>query len=364
MKRFHVDKYSALYLWAVFMIWFGLTRSDTFLTGTTLKLVLAENVITGVLALAFLVPLTTGTYDLSIGAMMSMSLVITTTLAKNHTVSPIIGIFIALGACAVAGTISGFFVVKLRVNSFIATLGMSQVITAFVLYTADQSIAGVFPKSYLNIGQRKLFGQPMFVYYLFILAIIIWFVLEYTPVGRFMFATGGNPEAARLAGVRTDRLVWGSLVASSLIAGFAGIIFSWKVGNFSQSIGPGFLFPAVAAVFFGASQLKGRPNVWGTLIALYALAWGVKGLQLTFSSNTIWIEPLFQGLSLLAAVSLASYQGTVKIRKRKTEHASPSATTSEPPPGLVDSSQLSESGELGVEHERVAGVDLDDHTTG
>lgn len=330
MRRFRVDKYSALYLWAVFMIWFGTTRSDTFLTGTTLKLVLSENVITGVLALAFLVPLTTGTYDLSIGAMMSMALVITTTLAKNHTVSPILGIFIALGACAIAGVVSGFFVVKLKVNSFIATLGMSQVITAFVLHTANQSIAGVFKKSYTNIGQKQIFGQPLFVYYLFILAIILWYVLEHTPVGRYMFATGGNPEAARLAGVRTERLVWGSLVVSALIAGFAGIVFSWKVGNFSQSIGPGFLFPAVAAVFFGASQLKGRANVWGAMIALYALAWGVKGLQLTFSSNTIWIEPLFQGLSLLAAVSLASYQGVVRIRQRKSDD--PPVEPAIPPP--------------------------------
>lgn len=340
MKRFRVDKYSALYLWAVFMIWFGLTRSDTFLTTTSLKLVLAENVITGVLAFAFLVPLTTGTYDLSIGAMMSMSLVITTSLAKNDTVSPILGIFIALGACAIAGAISGFFVVRMKVNSFIATLGMSQVITAFVLHTANQSISGVFDKSYLNIGQKQVFGQPLFVYYLFILAIILWFVLEHTPIGRFMFATGGNPEAARLAGVRTDRMVWGSLIASGLIAGFAGIIFSWKVGNFSQSIGPGYLFPAVAAVFFGASQLKGRANVWGALIALYALAWGVKGLQLTFSSNTIWIEPLFQGLSLLAAVSLASYQGVIKIRKRKTSDPPNDPAIHDPSPGLVDPSQL------------------------
>jgi ribose transport system permease protein len=362
MRLFRVDKYSALYLWAAFMTWFGLTRSDTFLTGTTLKLVLSENVIIGVLALAFLVPLTTGTYDLSIGAMMAMALVITTSLAKNNSVSPIAGIFIALAACAVAGVISGFFVVKMRVNSFIATLGMSQVITAFVLYVSDQSISGVFDQSYLNIGQRKFLGQPLFVYYLFILAIVIWFVLEHTPVGRYMFATGGNPEAARLAGVRTDRLVWGSLVASALIAGFSGIIFSWKVGNFSQSIGPGFLFPAVAAVFFGASQLKGRPNVWGTLIALYALAWGVKGLQLTFSSNTIWIEPLFQGLSLLAAVSLASYQGVVKVRKRKTDDAS--APTA---PVLVDSPprpDFGEGGDVGVAHEPVAGVDLKDPTKG
>lgn len=318
MKRLRIDKYSALYLWALFMIWFGITKQDTFLSSTSLKLVLQENVITGVLALAFLVPLATGTFDLSIGAMMSMSLVIMTTLAKNDAVSPVLGMFIALLACGFTGAISGLFVVKLRVNSFIATLGMSQVITAVVLRTSNQSISDPFDKAYHQIGQRQILGQPLYVYFLFILATIVWFVLEHTPVGRFMFAAGGNPEAARLAGVRTDRLAWGSLVASAVIAGYAGIVSSWKVGNFSQSIGPGFLFPAIAAVFFGASQLKGRPNVWGALIALYSLAWGIKGLQLTFSQNTIWIEPLFQGVSLLAAVALASWQGVIKVKKRKS----------------------------------------------
>jgi ribose transport system permease protein len=326
MKRLAFDKYSALYLWAVFMIWFGTTKSDTFLTWTTFKLVFVENVLVAVLALAFLIPLATATFDLSIGAMMSMALVITAYLSKEHTMPTVLAMLVALGACAIAGFVSGFFVVKLRVNSFIATLGMSQVITAFVLHTSAQSITSPFKQSYMDLGSKELFGLPRYFYYMLVLAIIIWFVFEYTPVGRFMFATGGNPEAARLAGVRTNWLVWGSLIASGVIAGFAGIIYSWKVGNYATSVGPGYLFPAVAAVFFGASQLKGRPNVWGTLIALYALAFGIKGLQLTFASNTIWIEPLFQGASLLAAVSLASWRGVVKVPKRKSAGEPPAAT--------------------------------------
>jgi ribose transport system permease protein len=317
MKRLRLDKYSALYLWAAFMIFFGITKRSTFLTGASLRLVLSENAIYGVLALAFLVPLVTGTFDLSIGTMVTMSLVITTTLAKHHTMSPILGMFIALGACAFAGFLSGLIVVKFKVNSFIVTLGMSQLITAFVYYTAKQSISDPFKKPYHDIGAKKILGQPLFVYYLFILAFVLWFILEHTKVGRYMFATGGNPEAARLAGINTDRLVWGSLISSGLIGGFGGLVLSWKVGNFSETIGPGYLFPAIAAVFFGASQLKGRPNVWGTMIALFSLAWGIKGLQLTFSSGTKWIEQLFSGLSLLGAVIFASYQGVSRAQKRK-----------------------------------------------
>ena len=350
MKRLALDKYSALYLWGVFMIWFGIAEPDTFLTWTTFKLVFVENVIVAVLALAFLVPLTTATYDLSIGAMMSMSLVITAYLSKEDVMNPVLAMLVALGVCAVAGFISGFFVVKLRVNSFIATLGMSEVITAFILHTSSQSITSPFKQSFMDLGAKEFFGLPRYFYYLLILAVILWFLFEHTPVGRFMFATGGNPEAARLAGVKTNKLVWGSLVASGLIAGLAGAVYSWKVGNYATSVGPGYLFPAVAAVFFGASQLKGRPNVWGTLIALYALAFGIKGLQLTFSSNTIWIEPLFQGVSLLAAVSLASYRGTVKVPKRRTPDSPPATMAAQEPEGqLVTPTVSAAPGGLGSE---------------
>jgi ribose transport system permease protein len=318
ISRLRFDKYSALYLWALFMIFFSITKGDTFLSSASFKLVLTDPAVyNGTLALAFLVPLATGTYDLAIGANMSMALVISTYLASTDKTSDIMAMVIALAACGIAGFISGFFVVKLKVNSFIATLGMSQVITAFVQKTSSQSINDAFTDSYRDIGRHELLGLPLYWYYMMILAVIVWYVFEHTPVGRHMFATGGNPEAARLAGLRTDRLVWGSLVASGMIGGFAGIIYGWKVGNYAATVGPGFLFPAIAAVFFGASQLKGRPNVWGTFIALYTLAWGIKGLQLTFVSNTRWIEPLFQGVSLLAAVSLASHQGVVRIRKQK-----------------------------------------------
>ncbi|MCB9380638.1 MAG: ABC transporter permease [Acidimicrobiaceae bacterium] len=317
INRLRLDKYSALYLWAFFMVLFTILRPDTFLTTTSFKLVTQENVINGVLALAFLIPLATGTYDLSIGLNMSACLVVINWIAKNTDLPQGVGLLLGLGVCLLAGTISGFVVVKLKVDSFIATLGMSQILTAFVLFVSPQTISGELSDAYKNVGAAQFFGLQRFVWYLLILAIIVWYVLEHTPLGRQMFATGGNPEAARLTGIRTDRLRWGSLIASALVAGFAGVVYSWKVGTYGQSIGPGYLFPAVAAVFFGASQLKGRPNVWGAMIALYALAWGVKGLNLIYTTQQ-WIRPLFEGVSLLAAVALASRNQIIKIRKRKT----------------------------------------------
>ena len=189
----------------------------------------------------------------------------------------------------------------------IATLGMSQVLIAFQLKIADnRQITGAFSSGWSRLGTRDVLGVPIVVVYLLVLAVVLWFTLEHTPVGRYLFAVGGNPDAARLAGLNVERLTVGSLMASATIAGLAGVIFSMKVGTYSSSTGPGLLFPALAAVFFGASQFTRRPNVWGTLVAYFTLAFGVKGLQLAFGPGTFWIQPLFQGAALLIAVALAS----------------------------------------------------------
>ena len=119
-------------------------------------------------------------------------------------------------------------------------------------------------------------------------------------------------------------MVWGSLVASAVIAAIAGIIYGAKIGTFSNSFGQPLLFPAFAAVFLGSTQIRSRPNVWGTILAVYTLAFGVKGLQLAFSGGVYWITPLFNGVALVLAVALASRQHAGDKRRRSLE-ATPAA---------------------------------------
>jgi ribose transport system permease protein len=316
-----LGRFSALFLWLGFMILFGILTFDTFYTRTTWKLTFSEGVVTAMIALAFLVPLVAGVYDLSVGAMMGMSLVILNWFGANHDGAPIA--LVAVGSvalCALIGLISGIIVVKFRVNSLIATLGMSQVLIAFQLKISNnRQITGAFSKGWARLGTRDVFGIPIVVLYLLVLAVVLWFILEHTPVGRYLFAVGGNPDAARLAGLNVERLTYGSLMGSATIAGLAGVVFSMKVGTYGSSTGPGLLFPALAAVFFGASQFKGRPNVWGTLVAYFTLAFGVKGLQLAFGPGTFWIQPLFQGVALLVAVALASRDVGETRRSRREQ---------------------------------------------
>ena len=323
-----LSKASVLYLLALILVLFSLWIPETFLTQATFKIVLADQVVIGILGLAVLVPLTAGAFDLSCGAMLAFSLVIMSWFQAETGVNAVLSAVIALAACAGIGFLSGLVVVKFRVNSFIATLGMSQVLAAATLYiSSNRQIVGVFSPSFLNFGRREVLGIPIVVYYLVAIALVIWYVIECTPLGRHLLATGSNPNAARLAGVRTDRMVWGSLVVSAVVSGVAGIIYGAKVGSFSNTFGPPLLFPAFAAVFFGSTQFKNRANVWGTIAAVYTLAFGVKGLQLAFSGGVYWITPLFNGLALLVAVALASRKAIPKLRPKVVERPDDSSAT-------------------------------------
>ncbi|CAN5435240.1 ABC transporter permease [soil metagenome] len=327
--RLGVDRFSGLYVLGAFFIFFGLTESIFLTWSGSIGFVLTEKVIVCLLALAFLVPLTTQTFYLSIGATMALSLVIVNKVALETDLPDGVGALLGMLACLVIGWINGFIVVKLRVNSFIATLGMSQVIAALIRKIHDGgNITTALGDRYVSFGRSSALSfdwpwsdttisLPNYFFFGLFVAVLIWYVLEHTPVGRHLFATGGNRDAARLSGINTDRLSWGTLVASAGIAGFAGLVYSWKFAVYTSSVGPPLLFTAVGAVFFGASQLKGRPNVWGTVIAVYALAYGIKGISLRYPREIAWMQPLFEGLVLIIAVAVASRQAVVKVNRRR-----------------------------------------------
>jgi ribose transport system permease protein len=137
------------------------------------------------------------------------------------------------------------------------------------------------------------------------LGIVLWWLLEYTPVGRYLYSIGGNPQAARLAGVRVDRITTSAFALSGVVAAFAGVILAAELGSASPDIGVPYLLPAFSAVFLGATQVfPGRVNVPGTLIAIFLLATGVKGLQLAGAPS--YISSLFNGAALIIAVALAA----------------------------------------------------------
>jgi ribose transport system permease protein len=336
LRLLSVKRISAVYLMAVIVVLFGIWVPATFLSVTTFQLVAEDQVVIGMVAIALLIPFIGGEFDLSVGAMVAFSLVIVSWFGQHTHVNVVLACFVALVACGIVGWLSGLIVIYFGVNSFIATLGMSQVLSAISLYlSANSQIVGVLPPRFLRFGNAVYHGVPVVAIYLAGLALIVWYVVEFTALGRRLIATGVNAEASRLAGIRTERMKWGTFVISALIAGLAGIVYGAQVGSYSNTFGQPLLFPAFAAVFFGATQIKSRPNVWGTVIALYALALGVKGLQLALTQTGYWMTPLFNGVALLIAVAASVRGGRIslhrlKMRRQRPEAGGPTEVHDEP----------------------------------
>jgi ribose transport system permease protein len=302
--QFGLDRFSGVYLWIAFIVLFGVMRPHLFLTQATMHVVADQYSINAMLGLAVLLPLCAGSYDLSIGATVNLSAVIAVWLQDTHDVSAGLAIAAAVSASIAVGLVNSLLVVRLHISSFISTLGM-----ATLLLAVQEIIAGssqpLPPTSHAwtDLAQHQIFGFQIVVVYMLVLAVAVWWLLTRTPAGRYMFAIGANPEAARLTGVKVNFWTCASLVMCSTIGGMAGVLYASENGP-SLTFGSALLLPAFSAAFLGFTQITpGRFNVWGTLLAVFALATGVAGLQLV--TGVQWLNDMFNGAALLVAVAVA-----------------------------------------------------------
>jgi ribose transport system permease protein len=342
------DRFSGLYLWAFFIIVFAFWTPDTFLTESTLHSVAAQQAVTGMVALAILIPLAAACYDLSAGAVANLSGILTVVLINDNGWGVGTAIVAGVVVAFAIGCINAFIVVKLGVNSFIATLGMGSVISATqVIVSSNAQPLPPTSTAWNNFTQTDFLGFQIVVLYLLILAIILWWLTAHTPVGRYLYAIGGNTEAARLSGVRVPRYTGLSLIASATIAGLAGIMFTSLNGP-SLNFGGTLLLPAFAAVFLGSTQLiPGRFNVWGTLLAIYVLATGVQGLQLV--SGAAWLNEMFNGVALIIAVAL-SIQRTPSNQWKNIKARFGRGSKSDVPPEEASGPAAAGSSQAGTPH--------------
>lgn len=309
--RLPFERASGLFVWLTFIVIFGLWVPDTFLTTATVKAIGGNEAITVVLALGVLFVLAAGEFDLSSAQNLGLSAVLAGALMVNSDMSPALAVTVTLLIGLLIGTVNGYLVAWVGVNSFIATLGMSSVLLAATGLISDNTFIGPVPRSLQKVANTEIVGLPIVLLYALIAALLAWYVLEHTPVGRRVHATGANTDAARLAGVQTRRYVLGAFVVSGGLASLAGVLVAAKIGSVSPQLGPPYLLPAYAACFLGATQIKpGRFNVWGTVMAIYLLATGVQGLGLV--GGEVWVTDLFNGVALVGSVTVA-----VLLQKRR-----------------------------------------------
>lgn len=298
---------SALYVFVALFILFAFWVPDTFLTWQVWQTLFDAEAVTAILAIALVIPLAAGSFDLAIGAELGFGAIVVAWLLAELGVPIVPAIVLTLVGGALVGLASGLLVIKVKIDSFIATLGVSSILFALIAWISNSTQILDLGSSFQSIATTKLLGLTLPVYIMLVVALVVWYVLECTSVGRRVYATGGNADAARLAGIRTSLVVVGSLVACGLVAALAGILVSSRLATGDPSIGPAYLLPAFSAAFLGSTQFRGgRFNVWGTVVAVYVLATGIKGLQL--AGAPVWIPDLFNGVALLLAVGLARYE--------------------------------------------------------
>ena len=299
------DRFSGLYVWAALILIFSLWVPSLFDTGNNARIIAGSQAITAIVAMGLIVPVACGAFDLSIAGTLGVACCTVVWFQANHH-GWFLGIIVALLVGLVVGLVNSLIVVRLHVDSFIGTLGMSSILLAGTEWiTGGGQIANGISPTFTAIGQNQVLGLPLPVFYMVALAIVLWWLLEYTPVGRYLYGIGGNPQAARLAGIRVGRITTGAFLLSGLVAAFAGVILAAQIGSASPDVGGPYLLPAFSAVFLGATQVfPGRVNVPGTLIAIFLLATGVKGLQL--AGAPAYINDLFNGAALIIAVALAA----------------------------------------------------------
>ena len=281
-------------------------RPELFLSVNALTTIVSSQAPLLIATLGLTVTLIVREFDLSIGANLVFVDVLVAALAVNYGLPLAPAVALAFLAGVMVGAINAVLVVYVGIDSFIATLGMSTLLTGVSLWVAGSTIISDVPTGLITVAASQILGIPLVVYYAFGLAVVMWFFLTHLPIGRYLYFVGANQEVARLAGIRSPRLKAGAFIASSAIVAFAGVMQAGTVGSADPTAGGTFMLPAFAAAFLGATAVRvGKFNVWGTMIASYLLFTGIMGLALL--GHTGWVQDVFNGLALLVAVIAARF---------------------------------------------------------
>ena len=300
-----VEKFGLLLAWAAIILILGYFKPVQMFAWNSYASMLGSNAMVVVLTLALIIPLTTGDFDLSIAAVMGLSSMIIAVLNVKMGV-PIAGaIVVALMAGAVVGAVNAFFILYFGVFSLIVTLGTGYFISGLILWVSDSgTIAGVSMDLVRAVILTRFLGIPIGFYYALILTVALWYVFQHTALGRRMLFVGRGREVARLSGVNVTRMRTGALIASSVMAAFAGVLYTGMRGAADPSSALAFLLPAFAAAYLGSTAIyPGRFNAIGAFVAVYFLSTGIMGLN--FLGVDSFVQNLFYGGGLVIAVAIS-----------------------------------------------------------
>ena len=285
---------------------FFTAQSSRFLTGGNLSLVVQQVMVVGTLAIGQTLIILTAGIDLSNGAVMALGNVVMTKLAVDSGMHPLLAIVLGLLVCAAFGAFNGSLVTGLRLPPFIVTLGTLNIAFALThIYSEDQTISGL-PSALTFFGNTFQVGQTDITYgtvLMLALFVVAWYVLRQTAAGRHVYAVGNNPEAARLTGIRTRRLLLGVYTIAGLVYGIAALLLVSRTSVGDPQAGQTDNLDSITAVVLGGTSLfGGRGSVIGTLIGALIVGIVRNGLQL-MGVRSIY-QVLITGILVILAVAV------------------------------------------------------------
>lgn len=302
-----VPVYGLPILTIVLIVLFSLLLPDTFPTALNARSILSDKAIIAMLSLAAMLPMMAGRIDLTVGYGIVLWHILVISLQTHYGMNWLAACALVIAAGAFVGLLNGLLVEFAQIDSFIATLGTGTILYALALwYTGGQQVMGNLSQAFLNLNGLSAFGIPITAFYVFGLAVFLWVMTERLPIGRYIYAIGANPRAAALNGIRVRFYVIGVFVASGVITAFAGMVLASKLQIGQATVGLEYLLPALVGAFLGSTTIRpGRVNVLGTIFGVLILAVGISGIQQL--GGPFYIEPLFNGVTLIIAIGIAGY---------------------------------------------------------
>lgn len=303
-----LEKYALVLMLVVLCVFFTVygATAATFPTSANIRNVLGNESVIAVAALASILPLTCGKFDLSVGAIIGLASIVTGHAAATHGLPLPVAVLLGVISGGLVGAFNGWLVAYREVNALIATLGTSTLVAGLIsLYTENQVLSVGIPERLTDLGSGQTWGIPRTLFIVAVVAIAVYYLLRHTPYGRYLTSVGSNPASARLVGLNVPRMVLSSFILSGALAGVAGVLLLARAGTANPQVGPDFTLAALSAAFLGATAIRpGTFNVPGTLLGVLFVAVSVNGLVLSGAAD--WVEPIFTGAALLVAVTAST----------------------------------------------------------
>ena len=301
-----VSKYGTLFAMAILIVIFSFASPDfSFLQPSNLLNIVNQSTLTAIIAAGLTVVLVVGEFDLSIGYHASFAVVLVSGLIANQHLPVPVAIIVTIAAGAVIGLANALLVTKAHVNAVVATLAVGTITVGLTFGYSSGTPVIALPADFTNIALSSFLGIPNPIWFMVIVLGVLWAVLNRTPFGQGIQATGANRHASRLAGIRTDRAKIGAFIIAGLCAAITGVLLASLLGSGTASSADGYLLNAFAAVFLGAATLReGEFHIVGTLVGVLIVNIGFNGLSQL--GTPTFFQYIFQGAILAAAVALST----------------------------------------------------------